>query len=51
MNVVATTTLAASSRSKRSTIALKLLMAVSGLILIGFVLAHLYGNLGAFAGH
>ena len=35
----------------RSTIALKLLMAVSGLIFIGFVLLHMYGNLKAFAGH
>ena len=35
----------------RSTIALKLLMAVSGIIFIGFVLLHMYGNLKAFAGH
>ena len=33
------------------TIALKLLMAVSGLFFFGFVLAHMYGNLKAFAGH
>jgi succinate dehydrogenase / fumarate reductase cytochrome b subunit len=39
------------SRSTRSTIALKLLMAVSGLIFIGFVLTHMYGNLKAFEGH
>lgn len=31
--------------------ALKLLMAVSGLVFIGFVLTHMYGNLKAFAGH
>ena len=39
------------ARPSRSTIALKLLMAVSGIIFIGFVLAHMYGNLKAFAGH
>ena len=39
------------ARAARSTIALKLLMAVSGIIFIGFVLVHMYGNLQAFAGH
>ncbi len=39
------------ARSTHSTIALKMLMAVSGLVFIGFVLAHMYGNLKAFAGH
>ena len=39
------------ARSTRSTIALKMLMAVTGIIFIGFVLAHMYGNLKAFAGH
>ena len=39
------------ARSTRSTIALKMLMAVSGLAFIGFVLLHMYGNLKAFAGH
>ena len=39
------------ARASRSTIALKLLMAVSGLVFIGFVLLHMYGNLKAFAGH
>jgi succinate dehydrogenase / fumarate reductase, cytochrome b subunit len=48
---VATPTLVQNSRSTRSTIALKLLMAVSGFIFIGFVLGHMYGNLKAFAGH
>lgn len=38
------------ARATRTTIALKVLMAVSGLIFIGFVLAHMYGNLKAFAG-
>ncbi len=51
MTIVATATLVKDSRSTRSTIALKLLMAVSGIIFIGFVLAHMYGNLKAFAGH
>src|SRR5215203_2674818 len=48
---VATATLVKNSRSTRSTITLKLLMAVSGIIFIGFVLMHMYGNLKAFAGH
>lgn len=48
---VATTTLVKNSRSTRSTIALKILMAGTGLIFIGYVLAHMYGNLKAFAGH
>jgi len=47
---VATTTLIKGARSTRSTIALKLLMAVSGIIFILFVLLHMYGNLKAFAG-
>ena len=51
MTSVATPTLVHGSRSTRSTIALKLLMAVSGFIFIGFVLLHMYGNLKAFAGH
>lgn len=51
MSVVATTTLVKGARSTRSTIAIKLTMAVSGLIFIGFVLAHMYGNLKAFGGH
>ena len=51
MALVATPTLVKGSRSTRSTIALKLLMALSGLVFIGFVLLHMYGNLKAFAGH
>ena len=39
------------ARAARSTIALKLLMAASGVIFIGFVLVHMYGNLKAFSGH
>ncbi|MEG9226759.1 succinate dehydrogenase cytochrome b subunit [Aeromicrobium sp. Sec7.5] len=34
----------------RSTVALKYLMAVSGLIMIGYLLLHMYGNLKVFAG-
>jgi succinate dehydrogenase / fumarate reductase, cytochrome b subunit len=49
--LVATTTLIKGARASRSTIALKLLMAVSGIIFILYVLAHMYGNLKAFAGH
>lgn len=43
-------TLVTGSKSTRSTIALKMLMAVSGLIFIGFLVAHMYGNLKVFAG-
>lgn len=54
MAVVATQltgrTLAKDSRSTRSTIALKLTMAVSGLIFIGYLLLHMYGNTKMFAG-
>jgi len=48
---VATTTLVKGARTTRTTIALKMLMAVSGIIFILFVLLHMYGNLKAFAGH
>ncbi len=51
MGVVATPTLVKGARASRSTVALKLLMAGSGLVFIGFVLAHMYGNLKMFAGH
>ncbi len=51
MNSVATATLVKNTRSTRSTIALKILMALSGIVFIGFVLVHMYGNLKAFAGH
>jgi len=47
---VATTTLSPTQRGVRTTVALKALMAVSGLILIGYLLAHMYGNLKVFAG-
>jgi succinate dehydrogenase / fumarate reductase, cytochrome b subunit len=35
----------------RTTIALKISMAVSGAVFIAFVLLHMYGNLQAFGGH
>jgi succinate dehydrogenase / fumarate reductase cytochrome b subunit len=47
---VASTTLTTSQRAARSTVALKALMAVSGIILILYLLAHMYGNLKVFAG-
>jgi succinate dehydrogenase / fumarate reductase cytochrome b subunit len=39
------------ARAVRSTIFLKILMASSGILFVLFVLAHMYGNLKAFAGH
>jgi succinate dehydrogenase / fumarate reductase, cytochrome b subunit len=48
---VATTTLVRGRRASHSTIAIKLLMAGSGILFILFVLVHMYGNLKAFAGH
>jgi succinate dehydrogenase / fumarate reductase, cytochrome b subunit len=48
---VATPTLVKEARASRSTIALKILMAASGVVFIGFVLLHMYGNLKAFSGH
>lgn len=51
MTPVATPTLVKGGRSTHSTVALKLLMAVSGLAFIGYLLLHMYGNLKVFAGH
>lgn len=48
---MATTELVKGVRTTRSTIALKLLMAVSGIVFILFVLVHMYGDLKAFSGH
>ncbi|WP_346385475.1 succinate dehydrogenase cytochrome b subunit [Nocardioides sp.] len=48
---MSTTDLVKGARASRSTISLKLLMAVSGLIFIAFVFTHMYGNLKAFSGH
>jgi succinate dehydrogenase / fumarate reductase cytochrome b subunit len=47
---VAIATLTPASKALRSTVALKALMAVTGLILIGYLLAHMYGNLKIFSG-
>ena len=47
---MATTSLVKGARTTRSTIALKLLMATSGIVFILYTLAHMYGNLKAFAG-
>ena len=45
-----TTTPTLAARSRNSTILLKLLMAGTGLVFIGYVLLHMYGNLKVFAG-
>lgn len=46
-----TTTLSPRTSTARSTtIALKLLMAVSGLVFVGYLLLHMYGNLKALSG-
>ena len=54
MPVVATVTprtrLVRNPRAARTTVALKLTMAASGIVFIGFVLLHMYGNLKAFQG-
>jgi len=47
---VATISLTPAQQATRSTVALKALMAVTGLILIGYLLAHMYGNFKVFAG-
>jgi len=47
---VAIATLSPAGKALRSTVALKAAMAVSGLIMIGYLLAHMYGNLKVFAG-
>jgi len=47
---VATTTLSPTQRAVRTTVALKAVMAVSGLIMVAYLLAHMYGNLKLFAG-
>ena len=49
--LISQTGLVENSRAVRTTIALKFLMAASGVLFIGFVLVHMYGNLKAFAGH
>lgn len=47
---MAITTLTPSQKAVRTTVALKALMAVSGLIMIAYLVAHMYGNLKVFAG-
>jgi succinate dehydrogenase / fumarate reductase cytochrome b subunit len=48
---VPTRNLVKGARASRSTIVLKMLMAVTGVLFVLFVLVHMYGNLKAFAGH
>ena len=50
MTTVATQTLTVHQRAARSTVALKVLMAVTGIFLILFLLMHAWGNLKAFFG-
>jgi succinate dehydrogenase / fumarate reductase, cytochrome b subunit len=47
---VAITSLTSAQKAARSTVAVQGLMALSGLIMIGYLLAHMYGNLKVFAG-
>ncbi|MFY0405941.1 succinate dehydrogenase cytochrome b subunit [Solicola sp. PLA-1-18] len=47
---MATKTLSPRAQASRSTVALKALMAVSGLIMVGYLLIHMYGNLKFFQG-
>lgn len=47
---MATTTTARTVTARRTTIGLKLLMAGTGLVFVGYVLLHMYGNLKALAG-
>ena len=48
---MSTTTLVRGARSTHTTIAWKMLMAVTGVVFLLYVLLHMYGNLKAFAGH
>jgi succinate dehydrogenase / fumarate reductase, cytochrome b subunit len=48
--VVVTTTAPGRRTGRATTIALKLLMAVTGVVFVLYVLAHMYGNLMAFGG-
>ncbi len=50
MPPVATMTSARPATGRRTTIALKVLMAVTGLVFVAYVLLHMYGNLKALAG-
>lgn len=48
--MLVTTTASPRRAGQASTIALKILMAVTGLVFVGYVLLHMYGNLMAFGG-
>lgn len=50
MRSVSTSTIPAGTRPKTRSILLKTVMAVSGLVFVGYVLAHMYGNLMIFGG-
>lgn len=50
IETVAIDTLTVHKRAQRSTVVLKAVMATTGLIMIGFLLAHAFGNLKLFAG-
>ncbi|MGB3762372.1 MAG: succinate dehydrogenase cytochrome b subunit [Ornithinimicrobium sp.] len=47
---MATSTVTSGAPTKTSSILLKSLMAITGLVFVGFILAHMYGNLMIFAG-
>jgi succinate dehydrogenase / fumarate reductase cytochrome b subunit len=47
---VTTTTKSPAARARTSTIVLKLTMALTGLVFLGYVFVHMYGNLKVFAG-
>ena len=47
---MAVTSLAPARSAARSTVALKAIMALSGLIMLGYLILHMYGNLKVFAG-
>jgi succinate dehydrogenase / fumarate reductase cytochrome b subunit len=47
---VTTTTKSPAVRARTSTIVLKLTMALTGLVFLGYLLLHMYGNLKVFAG-
>jgi succinate dehydrogenase / fumarate reductase, cytochrome b subunit len=47
---VALSTLTVAQKAARSTVVLKAVMAVTGLIMLGYLIAHMYGNFKIFAG-
>jgi succinate dehydrogenase / fumarate reductase cytochrome b subunit len=50
LNVATTTAPARPASARRTTIALKILMAGTGLVFVGYLLLHMYGNLKAISG-